>query len=110
MIRSVFTAILFTLLLAACQKKAAPVITTRNAEKPSKIVSPYASEGSVKPDTLTGKTVYTSRCGRCHGLPDATLYSKERWENVLLSMLPRAGVDKTDAVHVRAYVLALAAK
>ncbi len=92
-------------LAAACERQTMPSITTRKAEPPKKITSPYAPEGTVVADTILGKQVFSNQCNRCHGLPDIKLYAEERWENILLQMLPRAGVDKVNAVHVRAYIL-----
>ena len=90
---------------AACERQTMPAITSRKADPPKKITSPYAPEGTVAADTVQGKQVFSNQCNRCHGLPDIKAYSEERWENILLRMLPRAGVDKVNAVHVRAYIL-----
>ena len=108
--RLVIVIVAILTVLIGCQKKATPVITARKAAPPEMLSSPYAPEGSVKADTLAGRQVYMSKCNRCHGLPDIKAYDEVRWENTLLSMLPRAGVDKTNAVHVRAYVLAVLAR
>lgn len=97
------------LIVAACQKKAVPVITERKAA-PIELPALYPPNGTVAPDTIIGKTVFTGRCSRCHGLPDLLLYNEEKWENILASMIPRAGIPMDNRVHLRAYVLANAAQ
>lgn len=97
------------LVVTACQKKAVPVITQRKAA-PLELPALYPAAGTVVPDTILGKTVYNGRCSRCHGLPDLLLYNEEKWENILASMIPRAGIPMENRVHLRAYVLANAAQ
>lgn len=99
-----------SLLVVACQKKSVPVITERKTGPPTKISSPYPPAGTIVPDTVEGKTVFMARCSRCHGLPDPAQFNAVRWESILELMIPRARIDKENAVHVRAYVLANAAK
>jgi hypothetical protein len=96
--------------LSACQKKAMPVITERKTSPPPKVAAIYPPAGTVVPDTLTGKSVFINRCGRCHGLPDLASYTTKIWEGILESMIPRARIEQQNAVHVRAYVMANAAK
>jgi hypothetical protein len=100
-----FMALILSVWLLGCQKKSVPVITERKSEPP-KIARLYPPEGSVLPDTLMGKTVFINRCSRCHGLPDLQKYTRERWEDILESMIPGAGINQENAVHIRAYVLA----
>ena len=52
-----------------------------------------------------GKTVFTNRCGRCHGLKDVTAYTTTRWEGILKVMGPKARLNETEAQQVTAYVL-----
>jgi hypothetical protein len=101
--------LLMALVVAACQKKAVPVITQRKTA-PFELPALYPPDGTVVPDTILGKTVFTGRCSRCHGLPDLLLYNEEKWENILASMIPRAGIPMDNRVHLRAYVLANSAR
>ena len=109
--RSLVIICLFLILtFIACQKKTVPVITERKTDPPEKIGTIYPPAGTVTPDTVEGKTVFITRCGRCHGLPDPVQFNSVRWESILELMIPRARIDKENAVHIRAYVLANAAK
>ncbi len=99
---------LLLLLLAACQKKAVPVITGRKATAPKKIESIYPPKETVAPDTLAGRRIFMNRCDRCHGLPLTAQFSIRQWDAILPTMMPRAGLSNEEAVHVRAYLLATA--
>lgn len=98
------------LMLVACQHQSMPVITSRNAEKPKRIVAVYAAPGTVEADTATGKALFSGNCGRCHGLPSPGAFRAPRWESVLQMMIPKARLNEVQAVHLRAWVLANAAK
>jgi hypothetical protein len=98
------------LVLAACQKKAVPVITERKTEPPKIINSQYPPKETVAPDTLAGKRIFISRCGRCHTLPVMKQFGVERWDDILSVMFPRARLNNEEALHVWKYVLANAAK
>ena len=98
------------LVLSACHKKAVPVITERDAAPPKKFESNYPPKETVTPDTLAGKRIYTSRCGRCHDLPLASQFSATRWDDILPVMFPRARLTNEEALHVRTWVLVNAGK
>src|SRR2546423_12350499 len=52
-----------------------------------------------------GKTVYTAKCGKCHGLKNTTNYTADRWNSILKAMIPKAKLNDTEAQQVTAYVL-----
>jgi mono/diheme cytochrome c family protein len=56
--------------------------------------------------TSAGQTLYTNRCGRCHGLKNTENYTQQRWENILKTMIPKARLNDEEAKQVTAYVLA----
>lgn len=105
-----FTGILLVLMFAACNKKAIPEITDRKAEPPKMMRVEYPPKQTVAPDTIAGKNIFTMRCGRCHGLPDAEKFTAERWDDILPLMIPRAGLNNEESLHVRTYLMAHAAK
>lgn len=96
--------------LAGCQRQAVPVIRSRNAPLPQKLESVYPPRETVKADTLSGKIIFANRCGRCHGLPVPGQFNREKWDDVLPLMFPRAGLNNEEALHVRTWVLANASK
>ncbi|HUR65957.1 MAG TPA: hypothetical protein VMZ03_06370 [Chitinophagaceae bacterium] len=92
-------------LLLACHKKAVPVITARNTDPPKKIESRYPPLETVPPDTLAGKRIFTTRCGRCHDLPLPTQFSVTKWDDILPTMFPRARLTNEEGLHVRTWLL-----
>jgi mono/diheme cytochrome c family protein len=52
-----------------------------------------------------GKTVYTTRCNKCHALKTVENYTADRWTNILKSMIPKAKLNETEAQQVTAYVM-----
>jgi cytochrome c5 len=57
-----------------------------------------------------GQTVYTNRCGRCHGLKKTENYTAQQWDNILKGMIPKAKLNEEEARQVTAYVMANAKK
>ena len=53
-----------------------------------------------------GRTVYTTKCVKCHGLKNTANYTADRWTNILKAMIPKAKLNDTEAQQVTAYVLA----
>jgi hypothetical protein len=110
LMKNTFIATLAIILFMACHKKTVPVITERNAELPKKIESRYPPQQTVPPDTVAGKSIYTTRCGRCHDLPLPAQFSATRWDDILPTMFPRARLTNEEALHVRTWVLVNAGK
>lgn len=98
--------IVITAITVACNKKAIPTITER-AKEPS---PPATEAAEIKPDLVTGKTVFTNRCGNCHDLPKPEQYTAQRWDGILLSMIPKAKLNAEQGVHITAYLKANAQK
>lgn len=104
--KSILLILCLTILAIACTKKAVPTITARTTE-PQK---PVTADVMVKPDIETGRVVFTARCGRCHGLPELSKYSQQKWGTILVSMMPKARLTKEQEIHITAYINENAAK
>jgi cytochrome c5 len=57
-----------------------------------------------------GQTLYTSRCGRCHGLKKTENYTAQQWDNILKTMIPKAKLNDDEAKQVISYVMEHAKK
>lgn len=90
----------------ACQKKAVPVISDRKAPLPKRTTFIYPPVADVAVDTAKGRILFNRSCDRCHGLPEAQLFTKEKWDEILPDMFPRAGFSNEQALHVRGFILA----
>lgn len=93
-------------LLSACNSKSVPVISSRVTEQPSKVNTPI----NIKPDVSIGRSIFITRCNRCHDLPKPEQYTAERWDGILSYMIPRSRLDNEQGVHVKAYLKLNAAK
>ena len=89
--------ILVLVIIAACTKKAIPTIERRTEEPPAPVV---------EINLAAGEKLFTTRCARCHDLPKPSKYTNERWQPILSSMIPKAGLSGAEAAHVKAYVKA----
>jgi cytochrome c5 len=98
--KRLFVIIIIAAVIIACNKKAMPVITERTTDPPP----PESPVANVKPDLVIGQRVFTNQCGKCHDLPDPAKYNAERWEGILRTMIPRAGISRVNEVHVTAYI------
>jgi mono/diheme cytochrome c family protein len=57
-----------------------------------------------------GKTIYTTRCTKCHGLKPVNHYTANSWNKILSSMVPKAKLSQEEADQVNAYVMAYSKK
>ena len=103
--RKVFVlSVLIVLITAACHKKAVPAAA---------VVAPTADTTIAMPDPAlveAGKSVYTTKCTKCHALKVVDNYTVEKWTGILQSMIPKAKLDETESAQVTAYVTANAKK
>lgn len=53
-----------------------------------------------------GKTIFESKCNKCHGLKEPEHITVNKWERVLPRMSDKAKLDEAQSGKVRAYVLA----
>ena len=96
-----------------CSKKtvATKDVGTKGA---TEAVQPETSTSAVDaPDAnllAAGKTIYETRCTRCHGMKSLNIYTPERWDRILESMVPKAKLTESETQQVTAYVKANAKK
>lgn len=96
--------ILLVLIVVACQKKAVPVISERKRQPPPEVVTTFPPPATIAPDTAIGRMVFVNRCGKCHGLPEPAQFNFEKWEGILVSMMPKAKLNEAQKIHIRAYI------
>lgn len=96
------------LVIAACHKKAVPTVADRTVQPPPPPVPAVAV--ATEADLAAGKTVYETKCTRCHAAKQVDAFTQERWVGILKSMVPKARLDSTQTMQVTAYVNAHAKK
>lgn len=99
--------VLIIFFVFACSRKTIPASDT-NAGTPTI----DTSKMDEAPATIIaqGKTIYTTRCNRCHGLKNVSKYTSAHWDNILKRMIPKARLNETEAQLVTAYVKEYAKK
>jgi len=87
--------------LAGCVsiEKAAPPVTTL-AVQPSPAKRAQLEEG---------RTIYTTKCAKCHSPEPVRRYSAARWDAILEEMIDETKLDSAESAAVRAYVFAVLA-
>lgn len=53
-----------------------------------------------------GEEIYRTKCTRCHGVPETSEYSSNRWDRIINEMAPKARLDATEKNAVMVYVKA----
>ena len=59
---------------------------------------------------VQGKTLFETKCTRCHVLKNAGDYTEQRWDGILRTMAFRARLTETQTQEVAAFVKANAKK
>jgi hypothetical protein len=68
---------------------------------------------TVVPDAnllTAGKTVYETKCIRCHAMKPMAAFTEPRWDGILKIMAPKANLTQVETEQVTAYVKANAKK
>lgn len=91
-----------TLIVAACSRKMAPASAIKIEQ-----AQPASPDSTA---IATGKILYDSRCGTCHGLQKVENWSATEWKDIMRSMAPKAKLTDVEAQHVTSYVMANAKK
>ena len=51
-----------------------------------------------------GYVLYSSNCGKCHGLKNVTDYSREEWDKILPNMAKKARLEPTQEATIDEYI------
>lgn len=98
--------LVLALVVFACHRKTVAssdnIVISNKTNTETKVAEPEVASA--------GQTVYTNRCGRCHGLKKTENYTTQQWSNILKSMIPKAKLNDDEAKQVTAYVMEHAKK
>jgi len=111
---------ILTMIIIACSKKTVAtkdsgVVSTTPATSTG-MTSDGAPTESLRGNSETavadvnlmaaGKTVYETKCVRCHAMKPVTGYTEPRWDAILKVMAPKAKLSEMETQQVAAYVKA----
>lgn len=111
--------LMLSVIVFGCAKKTVPAAGTTSSQAPAfavpapdaaKINSATSSGLSNDKMVAMGHDTYTAKCGRCHELKKVDDFTAARWEPILASMAPKAGLTEAETANVLAYVKANAKK
>ena len=108
--KKIFIIVIIASVAFACSRKTAStaksdiIISNKPVEKKESRVA------EVNVEANAGKTIYTTRCTRCHGAKPLANYTAQQWKNILKSMAPKAGLTASETDQVKDFVTANAKK
>ncbi len=94
--------VISAILLAACSAKVTS--TSKTESKPTVIVAPANNEFA------HGKQLYEANCASCHRLIAPGALTEGGWKWMMLSMAPKAKIEKSTEDEIMKYLLANCAK
>ena len=124
--RFFLTTSVLAIVIAACNNKMAPnksgnttkaqqdaktqqdikTVNTTTVADTAAAINTNAAVTNNLPMADLGKTVFTSRCGRCHELKNPGNWNATQWDGILKSMAPKAKLNADETNQVLAYVKA----
>ena len=99
------------MIVFACHRKTAvpteEIIISNKSTEDKPTTKPPTTDGPT--DIMAaGKTIYTTRCNRCHKAEPIDRFTTVEWENILKSMIPKARLNEEQSKIVTAYIMAKA--
>lgn len=95
---------LFSVVIAiSCAHKTTPASTKANETKVSS-ANTLGANDNAKEMMVKGEEIYRTKCTRCHGVPETSAYSSNRWDRIINEMAPKARLDVTEKNAVLMYV------
>jgi hypothetical protein len=118
--RLLYVGILLVVVIIACSKKTVAtkdsgVVSTASESGTSTTFETTPSESlkgsgeTVVADAslmAAGKTVYETKCIRCHAMKPLAVFTEPRWDAILKLMAPKANLTQVETQQVTAYVKA----
>ena len=91
--------------LASADTKTASKDNSSTGTKPNEL--PTGPNAPNKPDAEElGKSIYSSKCNKCHGAKNVKNYNLTQWEGILKSMVPNAKLSTEEENYLLAYIKA----
>ena len=87
-------------LLISCHKKAFPVASGKKSDNKQSEV-----KKDLTPEQLSqGEAIFNSKCNKCHEFHEPSELTRQKWDEVLPTMLRRAKLNEDDAALVAGWI------
>ncbi|MEO6071232.1 MAG: hypothetical protein ABIN57_12365 [Chitinophagaceae bacterium] len=102
----------FALILFACSHKSIPLSNApvNNTKTDAKVALESGNTNASATTIDAGHSLFSAKCGKCHGLKDPTKYTAGAWDVIMDKMARKAKLNDEQKVQVTAYVKANAKK
>jgi len=91
------------ILVIACHRKTLPTEDIIISNEPANTKPKTATATTA---AMNGEAIFEQRCKRCHALPQPGKFTVAEWDNILISMVPKARLDKDAEAKLRTYIKA----
>jgi len=91
----------FVLFMVNCSPKVGVEVTKGPVPTAEQIRSEFSAS-----QLEQGKMIWQSNCNKCHKLFEPGSRTPEKWNSILMRMIPKAKLNLNDAKLVRAYLIA----
>lgn len=103
-VKPLFAIIIMVLSVYGCAQKITSPSAPANEVKPPEGISAGSAKKMESPQVAEGKTIYTTKCARCHGVKPVQDWTVHEWIPIMERMAPKARLDETEIANVTAYV------
>lgn len=80
--------------------------TAQKDQKEQKEQSPGSGTPGTAPDELSGSSIYSTKCGKCHAPKNVRAYTFSQWQPILKKMIPNAKLSKDEEENLVSYIKA----
>jgi mono/diheme cytochrome c family protein len=106
--KKLITLFAFALIIFSCTRKVSPAstptVSDNSTNTESVVVAPAEDQHAIA--IAAGRSIYNTKCTKCHGDKGVSNYTAANWEGILKSMAPNAKLTQTETAQVTAYVKA----
>jgi cytochrome c5 len=100
--------LILSIIIIACSRKIVATKETPAANNNSTITQTETTKSNTDVANAAliaqGKTVFETKCGKCHNLKRTIDYTADRWDGILKQMAPKAKLTQEETEQVAAYV------
>ena len=104
--KSFIALLIIAVTLYSCAQKITPATQTTTVAdtKNPVVIHTEAAQKTESPQVAEGKTIYITKCARCHGPKPVENWTVQEWVPIIDRMSSKARLDAIEKANVTAYV------